>query len=431
MKSTVNSLGLDDEREVSDRIGDSTTERNVQVPTKRTPEKARAHMLDFIEMAVGAARYTKFFIPAVYLSAAAVDTAQPLGRGGSFIVTLRKIPNVRPTTHVRHARGADATYHPEPKPIPPFVVYKTAYIEFEESGFTHAEYEDRFKSVLLELSALTHPPLLHHPNIIDFLGVAWGNNPFNLDYKLPVLVVEYAEHGTLADLQSKEILSSNERRWLCLDVALGLRALHQCGIVHGDVKSLNVLVFPHSTKRYIAKLADFGFSVVETNEEEMTLSGHTFPWNAPESNRLIPKEQLKLTDVYSLGLLIWVVALDGSNPFDLIIQDVENRNSAISHLKATDGLIPASRLLDWYPKWDRSRHLRDFSVDDSSEPAPNLHSLSLSPSNESLPTSIQQAQCDVFYQKLDEIFDLTLTAEPTRRRLDSVIERLQGSEDTQ
>lgn len=75
-------MDLDEEREISDRIGDSTAHEKA---TTQQPQPVlrpiRAHALAFIELAVTARNYAKSFIPAVYLSAAAVDTAQPLGKG--------------------------------------------------------------------------------------------------------------------------------------------------------------------------------------------------------------------------------------------------------------------------------------------------------------------------------------------------------------
>ena len=49
---------------------------------------------------------------------------------------------------------------------------------------------------------------------------------------------------------------------LCLDIARGLSALHQAGLVHGDLKAENVLVCSSPSRRYLAKISDFGFSVM-------------------------------------------------------------------------------------------------------------------------------------------------------------------------
>ncbi|ENH73651.1 Putative inactive serine/threonine-protein kinase gdt6 [Fusarium oxysporum f. sp. cubense race 1] len=110
----------------------------------------------------------------------------------------------------------------------------------------------------MELSLSAHWPVLQHPNLVDFLGFAWGTNPFNSMQKLPVIIVEFAECGSLSQSQQQEYLGIETRRKLCLDVCQGLHMLHSCGVVNGDVKADNVLVFPDEKHKCKAKLSDFG-----------------------------------------------------------------------------------------------------------------------------------------------------------------------------
>jgi serine/threonine protein kinase len=86
--------------------------------------------------------------------------------------------------------------------------------------------------------------------------------------------------------------------------------LHECGIVHGDVKCENVLVFQEGDS-VIAKISDFGNSVIISEVSNFCqLPGGTPPWNAPEWQDSLKKEYLYLTDVYSYGLLVWRVILN-------------------------------------------------------------------------------------------------------------------------
>ncbi|KAI0802187.1 ankyrin [Xylaria sp. FL0064] len=59
-------------------------------------------------------------------------------------------------------------------------------------------------------------------------------------------------------------------RELALDVASGLRVLHDNKIIHGDLKPDNVLVFDvlHGERHQMAKLADFGESILEQDMSE-------------------------------------------------------------------------------------------------------------------------------------------------------------------
>jgi len=248
--------------------------------------------------------------------------------------------------------GLSITAKQAPEQRPDYVVYKTVRVAFTSTGDPIPNHRRAISSAMMELYALVHRPLLEHPTIVNYVALAWGSNPFEPTHRLPIPVVEYAEHGTLADLQQKDDLPSESRQSLCLDVALGLDILHRCGIVHGDVKAENVLIFHHPEKQYIAKVADFGFSVVEAAADAAISVGGTRPWKAPEANVPVPKAQLKLTDVYSFGLLVWRVGTDGKNPFDLILPETlkgEQYFAEIERLKQTDEFKAKSGMDSWYP----------------------------------------------------------------------------------
>ena len=171
------------------------------------------------------------------------------------------------------------------------------------------------EAILLELRVLTHPPLRQHPNIIGLLLVGWQGDALNRDLKWPVLVVDYADRGTLVDFFENELaVDNNTKIAIISDIVAGLRALHDCLIVHGDLKLLNVLVFSKVGGGFTAKLSDFGGALLDTPDSFIEPTG-TPPWTAPEYKTERPRQQLLLSDVYAVGLLFWRVVLDGSNPF--------------------------------------------------------------------------------------------------------------------
>lgn len=173
-----------------------------------------------------------------------------------------------------------------------------------------------WKEVLLEIRALLHEPIRYHPNIVRFLGLCWGAAEGTRS-NLPVLVLEYSEFGSLAHLQTNtsDPFSFKVKKKLCHDVSKGLSILHACDIVHGDLKHENVLIYRNKIDNadvvFTAKLADFGGSVMDLVRGELSLHTGTHPYNAPEVAAQLNAEELKLTDVYSFGLLVWRVILDG------------------------------------------------------------------------------------------------------------------------
>ena len=88
---------------------------------------------------------------------------------------------------------------------------------------------------------------------------------------------------------------------ISLDTAKGIAALHSCGIVHGDIKTENVLMV--ESTRWVAKVADFSHSMLDTGGPAKLLGG-TPPFNAPEWKQKLSSAGLYKTDVFSFGLVL-------------------------------------------------------------------------------------------------------------------------------
>jgi hypothetical protein len=236
------------------------------------------------------------------------------------------------------------------------IVHKRPRIRLSGQGANVSDVDtERLEAILLEIRALTHPPLFYHKNVVDFLGIAWDREVAVYDtsewepedsnrppVRVPVLLLENARHGSLADLTETEMFSQlpfEARASLCRDVAEGLAALHKCGIVHGDVKPDNILIFDahnddESRTQFglRAKIGDFGFSVAEHSHNTMfTLVGRTWPWNDPEWNQPRTWHQLQKTDVYSYGLLAWTILtrIDLGQLFDIDFAGVDVMDAEI------------------------------------------------------------------------------------------------------
>lgn len=180
--------------------------------------------------------------------------------------------------------------------------------------------EEYYKTTLQEIRVLLHPHLRRCENVISLFGLDFQEDYDDYTVAWPVLLMEYAEYGTLATLQEDITIDNELARILLLGIARGIKALHECNIIHGDVKSENVLICRHARCKYIAKLADFGLSVINPDPEVKThrLPGGTLLWAAPEIRRGLSSEGLRQTDVYSFGLTAWRVLANHSTPFILI-----------------------------------------------------------------------------------------------------------------
>ena len=139
-----------------------------------------------------------------------------------------------------------------------------------------------------------------HPHIVGLYGIC-----DEVGHK--GLVIEYMPGGSLRSvLENKKQDISWETRWtMAIDIGQGLSYLHDRGIVHRDLKSLNVLL----TADLHAKIGDFGLARIklETSSTSTKTGKGTVRWRAPESFRRGFKVADSM-DIYSYGMVLWEIA---------------------------------------------------------------------------------------------------------------------------
>ncbi len=135
------------------------------------------------------------------------------------------------------------------------------------------------------------------------------------------LAEEYVDGRTLQELMRGRNFSSDELMNLAIQIAEVLAVAHAKGIVHRDIKPVNLMI----TKEGHLKVLDFGIvkftesvtgasemdSCTDTLTQEGTVLG-TFEYMSPE--QLMGERVDHRTDLFSLGLTIYELAT-GRNPF--------------------------------------------------------------------------------------------------------------------
>ncbi|WQF80917.1 Putative serine/threonine-protein kinase, active [Colletotrichum destructivum] len=187
---------------------------------------------------------------------------------------------------------------------------------------------------LTELRILSHPEIRNAENIVTLLGLYW--DPSDMMSHEPVFVLEYGAM-TLSQFQDSNVaLPFSTKLSLALDIAKGLAVLHHNGVIHGDLKPDNILMFVPSLWK--AKLADFGASVFDTGQTRFLVGG-TVPYAAPEWQTQAPNEMLKRTDVYSYGLVFAEIMIGFDAVARLFREPSQNRQPALLERMKADNTL--------------------------------------------------------------------------------------------
>lgn len=145
-----------------------------------------------------------------------------------------------------------------------------------------------------------------HPNVIRYYDSF-------VDDEILHIVMEYAQHGTLADrLKAQEGKAMDEAqiwKW-SIQVAVGLQHMHSRHVLHRDLKSANVFI----TAQQDAKIGDLGVSKVLSMTHEMahTVVGTPY-YLSPELCEGRPYNVK--SDVWAYGCILFEMCSGGAPPF--------------------------------------------------------------------------------------------------------------------
>ncbi len=144
---------------------------------------------------------------------------------------------------------------------------------------------------------------LRHPNVVLFMAAC--TRPPKL-----CIVMEFMALGSLYDLLHNELVPDiplGLRAKLAYQAAKGMHFLHSSGIVHRDLKSLNLLL----DNKWNLKVSDFGLTRFKQGPAGAHSANHnemgSILWTAPEI--LTEEEDVNyiLSDVYSFGIVLWEI----------------------------------------------------------------------------------------------------------------------------
>ena len=127
------------------------------------------------------------------------------------------------------------------------------------------------------------------------------------------IITEFVSNGSLFNaLRKKEgspNLTPTNKTIIMYGIAYGMLFLHQKGVIHRDLKSLNILL----DENLYPKVCDFGLSRIVGEEQAlMTQDIGTPHWMAPELFE--STDYTNKVDVYAYGMLLWEL-ITGASPY--------------------------------------------------------------------------------------------------------------------
>lgn len=143
---------------------------------------------------------------------------------------------------------------------------------------------------------------LSHPSIITIHDMGIEEST-----QTPYLVMELVEGQALDKIIAKGSIPFPTACEWAAHVADALAVAHRRAVIHGDIKSANILI----TNNNQVKLTDFGMARLASHQTDTAIRGTPAYW-CPE--QILGRPQDARSDLFSLGVLLHEM-LTGINPF--------------------------------------------------------------------------------------------------------------------
>lgn len=184
--------------------------------------------------------------------------------------------------------------------------YKNSYVQYRAIKMINLRYDPEIgisSSTVVELALLKR---LKHPNIIKIYDIDYDSNAHTLGIVMDLAagtIFEFLEMWKLR-LQHGQYIKEITRGKIemAYQIICGLNYIHSNGILHLDLKDINILVNEYSSEFEI-KLADFGLSELEDGERTNSIQRITWT-NRPPEIQCQTMEYGTSADIWSLGMIL-------------------------------------------------------------------------------------------------------------------------------
>jgi len=182
-----------------------------------------------------------------------------------------------------------------------------------------------------------HATEISHPNVCKIFEIHTAATDHG---EVDFLTMEFLDGETLAERLRRGRLSESEARTIAQQLSAGLAAAHRNQVIHGDLKSGNVILTKAADGSTRAVITDFGLARRPETTQQTIRSGAmggTPDYMAPELWK--GEKATVASDIYALGVILYELA-SGHTPFA--------SSSEMTWEERLSARPPAV-----HPKWDR------------------------------------------------------------------------------
>ncbi len=215
--------------------------------------------------------------------------------------------------------GMGVVYRAEDKRLGRTVALKFLTAELDEVS---PEARERFLREARAASVLDHPRIC----TVYEIGEAEDGRPF--------IAMAYCAGETLRERILRGPVPFDEARAITVQIAEGLAAAHEAGVVHRDIKPANIMLTPGGVK-----ILDFGLAKL-SDVTQMTQTGATLGTPAYMSPEQAKSETVDpRSDIWSLGAIVYEMvtgtrAFAGDNPTAIMFAILSQEVRPVADLRA-------------------------------------------------------------------------------------------------